>query len=352
MKECNKPSSARLKQLHFARRIYFPRIIGLGLGSISVASVFLEQNTSTIWWVLLFLGSFIWPHYAYSRLKRHPSPAKSEITNLMFDSFICALFIPVMQFSLLPSAVMLSMLSFDNLSIGGKKLFVKGFLIQIIAILVGVITVGIEFNFEATMQQVYSCLPMLIGYPIFIGYSTNNLSLQLRRSKKQLSNLNSKDCLTQVANRSHWESITQAAFLRSNRSHLDAAIIIANIDNFNHINQKHGHFIGDEVLKRVAKVLHKNIAVDDLIGRVNGNEFGVLTINSTPGAVAAMAERLRKTVEELDLGPLCPEKLTISIGVSDIHQGMKTSSEWLASAEEAVLIAKKLGKNQLNIIGQ
>ena len=67
------------------RRIYFPRIVGLGLGFVAVASVFYQQQTHLMFWGLAVVYAFLWPHIAYVIAKRSAFPRKAERRNLLED---------------------------------------------------------------------------------------------------------------------------------------------------------------------------------------------------------------------------------------------------------------------------
>ena len=123
-----KPSviDTRKSGLSFARRTYLPRIVGLGIGSLCVFSVFYTQNTAPLLWVLLILHGFIWPHLAYQWARRSSQPFKAEIRNLLIDSFFGGLWVAMMAFNALPSVVILSMMGMNNIAAAGKPLFFKG----------------------------------------------------------------------------------------------------------------------------------------------------------------------------------------------------------------------------------
>ncbi|NTS78353.1 diguanylate cyclase [Catenovulum sp. SM1970] len=342
----NSPESKRLKGLNFSKRLYLPRVAGLGLGSICVASSLYEQQASFSWWAVLFFVAFIWPHLAYFRVQKHPKPRQAELDNFLIDSFFGAMWLPVISFNILPSAIIVAMLSFDNLASGGPKLFSKGLVAQACGIALGIGLYGFNITDTTSQLQIYACLPMLIVYPLFLGYLTHSLSTRLSDQNRKLKHLSVTDGLTQTFNRRHWESLVQAEFLRANRAKLCSSILMLDLDDFKLINDKYGHLVGDKALQLVASTIKDNIRRSDFLGRYGGEEFGILLTDTTPECTLKLANKLRRAVERIDLIDLCPSPLSVSVGISTIHPQMADYSQWMNAADMALYQAKNNGKNQ------
>src|SRR5437868_2903027 len=108
--------------LQFAKRIYPARIIGLGLGFFCVASVFYQSQVNSFIWALLIFNGFLWPYVAYWLAMRSADPYRAELRNLIVDSLLGGFWVPLMAFNLLPSAIIIIMLSMDNIAAGGLRL--------------------------------------------------------------------------------------------------------------------------------------------------------------------------------------------------------------------------------------
>ena len=129
------------------------------------------------------------------------------------------------------------------------------------------------------------------------------------------------------------DEFRSAAFLDpltglGNRRALDAlrpsgtyALIAMDLDHFKAVNDQFGHPAGDEVLKAVARVLRQCLRQNDAVIRLGGEEFLVLLPGTDQDTALRIAERIRKSVKQLDLQGLAPGgRLTLSLGVS-LHHG-------------------------------
>ncbi|MCD6681381.1 MAG: GGDEF domain-containing protein [Burkholderiaceae bacterium] len=125
------------------------------------------------------------------------------------------------------------------------------------------------------------------------------------------------------------------------------ALLMIDLDDFKTVNDRHGHSVGDEMLRHVARLLRSALRPDSLIVRYGGDEFCALV--PVPGEAAAfgVAERLRATIEAVPFshGSL-PLPITMSIGVS-IHRPGRTLREMLDEADRRAYRAKSQGRNRV-----
>lgn len=180
----------RPKGQAFVKRIYIPRIVGLGLGFFCAASVFYQKETHILLWLALTANGFLWPHIAYFIAKTSKNPYKAEIRNLLIDSFLGGVWVPLMSFNLLPSATVIFMMSMDNIATGGVRMFAKGVLAQLAGGLLAMLLFGLNIQMESTMLNVIACIPMLAAFPLTIGIITYRLTLKLSHQKRELEKVN------------------------------------------------------------------------------------------------------------------------------------------------------------------
>ena len=107
--------------------IFRLRALGLGLGFFAVAGALLDHGAPPWVWTLLAIDGFLWPHLARQFALRGTDPERSEVNNLLIDSAMGGVWIALMQFSVVPSALLLVMLAVDKISIGGWRLFGHAF---------------------------------------------------------------------------------------------------------------------------------------------------------------------------------------------------------------------------------
>jgi diguanylate cyclase len=124
-------------------------------------------------------------------------------------------------------------------------------------------------------------------------------------------------------------------------------IAIFDIDRFKAINDTHGHLVGDDVLRMIARIVRENAAPGISIGRIGGEEFLMLMPGMTVFEAKRQVERLRKAImaERLDGTNI---GATISVGISTVT-AQKTLKETMTAADAALYQAKNAGRNRLAI---
>jgi len=178
--------------------------------------------------------------------------------------------------------------------------------------------------------------------------AVNKISLE--KANEELAILSQTDGLTQLFNRSHWESCLQAEYKRWTRSQHSSSLVILDIDHFKKVNDTYGHVVGDEVIRHLSSLIRDHVRETDFSGRYGGEEFVLLLADTPLENAYVFAERLRKEVEEslvkyndIDL------KYTISIGVAEIEPSIKSSEAWFKCADSALYHAKENGRNKVSM---
>jgi len=127
-------------------------------------------------------------------------------------------------------------------------------------------------------------------------------------------------------------------------------LIIFDLDHFKKLNDNYGHDAGDYVLKELAQVLRSGGMRDnDIFARYGGEEFVVLLPETNLKEGFAIAERLRRLVEQHQF--VYDQKrlpVTASIGIADYRQGVETGTDLFKRADSAVYKSKEGGRNQVN----
>lgn len=161
-----------------------------------------------------------------------------------------------------------------------------------------------------------------------------------------------KDPLTGLANRRAFDERLAESLDDSLQQLKKICLLMVDIDHFKQINDKHGHQIGDKILRYVASVLKKNFKGKDLVARFGGDEFAVIVENAPIAGVQSIAETIRKQVSEgtlkrTDTGePL--GKVTISIGYDCLKPDDKPGAV-LKRADKALYSAKQNGRNRVEL---
>lgn len=160
--------------------------------------------------------------------------------------------------------------------------------------------------------------------------------------------LSSTDPLTGLVNRRQFEAALDGEVDRVARSGETALLLLADIDHFKRINDCYGHGAGDLVIQAVARSLLQCVRPMDTVGRIGGEEFGIVLPNCPPTFAQTVAERIRSQIENLTvaIGPTVVLQVSISIGGAFAPQWVRSSRQfWYERADQQLYRAKAGGRN-------
>ncbi len=181
------------------------------------------------------------------------------------------------------------------------------------------------------------------------GYSIVVFDITARKqAEAQLALLARSDALTGLANRRHFGEQAASEFARARRLGQPLSVLMFDIDHFKRINDTHGHPVGDEVIRRVARLAGQQLRTLDPLGRYGGEEFiAVLVACPLPPALE-MAERIRRAVGDAphDLAGL-PLAVTVSLGLAALSDDCASVDELISRADQALYRAKQGGRNRV-----
>jgi diguanylate cyclase (GGDEF)-like protein/PAS domain S-box-containing protein len=164
----------------------------------------------------------------------------------------------------------------------------------------------------------------------------------------KLADLAERDALTGLLNRRAILSYLEALHEDRRKSSQTLCLMMCDVDHFKSINDRYGHGVGDEVLKRVAHVLRSNLRDADRVGRIGGEEFLVVLGTADMDDARQVAERLRHLISQLEMS--CDEgktslSVTISIGLT---QSQVFDDDWasvVSRADQGLYKAKRSGRD-------
>jgi diguanylate cyclase len=339
------PSRRHEQGLRFVRRMYLPRTIGLALGGVAIAGVLVANGARPALWLALIASAIVWPHLALWIGQRSRNPYRTELRSLMVDSALGGAWIALMQFNLLPSMIILIMLSMDKMAVGGLRFLVRCSVALVLACLVVSAAAGFQAQPYTSMIEIIGCLPLLVAYPIVVGVTTYRLARRVRDQNQLLLEISRTDGLSELLNRRYWEEAVSAEFQRCRRNGQPATLLMLDIDHFKTINDRYGHPAGDDVIRSVAQILRDSLREHDVPGRYGGEEFGVLLPDTGAAGAEVLAERVRKRIEAAALSRTAV-RATVSIGFAELDPQDMEYAVWISHADRALYAAKERGRNR------
>ncbi len=209
--------------------------------------------------------------------------------------------------------------------------------------------------------------------------------LHLAERDESLKLLATVDELTAAYNRRYMEYFLRQVIEQSEDRDTEVTLLLFDIDEFKYYNDTYGHLAGDEILREATRLIRRCCRAHDVVARIGGDEFAVLfwdtgerrepyerdepeittvqTENAEPHPshkhhpqiAMFLSNRFRRTLKTNEfpsLGPDARGKLTISGGLACYPYDGMTLEELFAKADDALLSAKRFGKNRIYLVGQ
>lgn len=191
-----------------------------------------------------------------------------------------------------------------------------------------------------------SALGIVLLIFVIIIYISRAFIHDLRQAEDKLIILASRDFLTGLINRREAYSRLERICAQSDRSGAILGILLMDIDHFKQVNDEHGHAVGDTVLKALADTVMEALRDYDIVCRFGGEEFLLALPDTAPDCIYATAERLRKTIEALNIPLPNGTTLHISVSIGISRRGRNEDiDQAISRADDALYSAKNAGRN-------
>lgn len=169
-----------------------------------------------------------------------------------------------------------------------------------------------------------------------------------KRQETFLKKLSQIDGLTQLLNQSTVFNRLDLELARARRYHVDLSCIIFDLDGFKHVNDAFGHLLGDQCIKRAARVLKEALRKTDIIGRYGGDEFlAILPETKFEQAIVPVKRFLKMYEGKADIkhnNHLI--KTSFSVGISGFPaKGIESGHDLIKAADQALYLSKTAGGN-------
>jgi diguanylate cyclase (GGDEF)-like protein len=219
---------------------------------------------------------------------------------------------------------------------------------QAVAVTAGTVVILIAGGrFDATaLSGTGSILVSVFTPAVAVQVLRYRLVAALRRAKA----LSTTDPLTGLANRRGIVEQAPAIVARARAGGLPFGVVLADVDHFKRINDRHGHAVGDEVLRQVAQAVRGCVRLSDVVVRLGGEEIAVLAALSVDD-LADLAERIRLEVAQAAQ----PWPVTVSLGVAWADRqrltGDPVALTWalVDEADDLMYAAKRAGRNRVTL---
>ena len=147
-------------------------------------------------------------------------------------------------------------------------------------------------------------------------------------------------------NRRSFLTNADTTFERSRRYKHTFAILFIDIDRFKDINDNYGHAIGDEAIKEMARICLENIRDSDIIGRIGGDEFGIILQECGLDYAIQTAEKLRKRISDhIVPSKSATIKFSISVGAATVKDSDTCVDDTMKRADKNLYKAKRTGRS-------
>ncbi|MCC5857779.1 MAG: diguanylate cyclase [Ectothiorhodospiraceae bacterium] len=176
------------------------------------------------------------------------------------------------------------------------------------------------------------------------------------RARKELATRNARlkrlahtDPVTLVANRHRMEQLLEQEVQAAVRDRQPCSLLLLDIDRFKQVNDRHGHEVGDQVLRRMAREIQQRLRSSDLLGRWGGEEFLVIAPDCTLAQARWLARRLCRDIAMREVAPV--GRVTLSIGVTSVLPD-DTPQRLVRRADLAMYRAKHAGRACVRVVSK
>jgi diguanylate cyclase (GGDEF)-like protein len=191
---------------------------------------------------------------------------------------------------------------------------------------------------------------MLSGVLFLLAWLLGNMTETEAKIRKELERLATHDSLTDILNHRSFQALLDEKLEEAKKENTSISLILLDIDFFKVYNDSLGHQKGDQVLKEVADILKNATKEIGYCARYGGEEFVIILPKTGIKAAKALAEEIRRKVEETEFPgiDLLPKgKLTISIGIAEFPSMADNKERLIQKADEALYKAKFVSKNKV-----
>jgi len=205
---------------------------------------------------------------------------------------------------------------------------------------------NIYSTFSVSWINAVSGFSLLTALVILIAGDIGHI---LAKVMLQLQILAEIDYLTGILNRMAFLELAEKEIAKCERYGQKLSLLMMDLDQFKKINDRYGHQEGDVVLVDVINLVKTNIRKGDILSRIGGEEFVILTPNTDLNQALPVAENIRKLIEVNPVGTEKTKQITASIGVAE-YAGGDSINDLMKKSDDALYRAKQKGRNCVSLV--
>lgn len=167
---------------------------------------------------------------------------------------------------------------------------------------------------------------------------------------EQIAYQASHDALTNLVNRSEFDTQLKIAVKNAYKSNIEYALCYLDLDQFKVVNDTCGHLAGDELLRQLGSTLRQHIRKGDILARLGGDEFGILMQQCTLDEAYLACTNIKNIVRDFQFGwQKRSYSIGVSIGIASINKNSGNAVDILKEADSACYVAKEKGRNRVQV---
>jgi diguanylate cyclase (GGDEF)-like protein len=208
--------------------------------------------------------------------------------------------------------------------------------------------VGIRPDGRAFEPGAIAAVGINVAALVLLSYVAMVIAREQRRSREAAIRLSTVDHLTGLFNRAFFFAALDREIQRSKRTNRGFCLLMMDLDGLKAINDRFGHFHGDEALRSAGETIRAGVRRIDTAARYGGDEFVVLLPETDPTGAFVLAEKIRQGVAERAIGtPEMDLRASLSIGVVSYPDDGATVDDLMITADQAMYVSKRQGKNRV-----
>lgn len=203
---------------------------------------------------------------------------------------------------------------------------------------------GIRY-FNIKLKRMLDVSQKFSGIALILNDITESKQLENR-----LSAMSFTDDLTGLYNRRGFVTLSEQQLKIAERTRKNLLLFFVDLDKMKQINDQWGHREGDKALVKVANILKRTFRTSDIVGRMGGDEFAVLTIDPAEKAGNILLNRLQKSLDTHNKSERIKYTLSLSIGVARYNPETPRSSEELMAQADRLMYKDKKRKKKIKTL--